>query len=66
MRGFVSVQAEVFVTGPQPQDRQLVLVIPTQPFDMELGATVGIATGVQWEYLSNLLQRKVVNRTKHR
>ena len=30
VRGFVGVQREAFATGPQPQDRQLVLVIPTQ------------------------------------
>ena len=62
--GFVSVQKEAFVTGPQPQDRQLVLVIPTQPYDMELGAELGVARGVQWWYPGNPLQCKVVNRTK--
>lgn len=42
---FVNVQAEAFVTGPQPQDRQLLiaLAIPTQPHGMELGAVLGIA-----------------------
>lgn len=62
--GFVSVQTEAFVMGPQPQDRQLVLVIPTQLYDMELGAELGIARGVQWWYPGNPLQCKVVNRTK--
>ena len=45
--GVVSVQTEAFVTGPHTQDLQPVLVIPTQPYDMELGAGLGIARGVQ-------------------
>ena len=62
---FGSVQMEKFVTGLQPQYRQLVLVIPTQPYDMELGSELGIARGVQWWYpAGNPLQCKVVNRTK--
>ena len=62
--GFVSVQTEAFVTGPQPQDRQLVVVILTQPHGMKLGVEVGIARGVQWWYLGNSPQCNVVNRTK--
>ena len=53
--GFVSVQTEVFVTDPQPQDRQLVLVRPTKPYDMELGAELRIARGVQRCFPDNLL-----------
>ena len=48
--GFVSMQKEAFVTGPKPQDRQLVQVITTQPYDRELGAELGITRGVQWWY----------------
>lgn len=48
VEGFVSVQTEAFVTGPQPQDRQLVLAIPTQTYDMGLGAELEVARGVQW------------------
>ena len=36
--GFVSVLKEALVTGLQPQDRQFILVVPPQPYDMELGA----------------------------
>ena len=63
VEGFVSVQTEAYVKGPQPQDRQLVLVVPTQSYDMEQGAELGIARGVQWWYPGNPLQCKVVNRS---
>ena len=62
--GFVSVQTEVFVTDPQTHDRQLVLVIPTKPYEMKLGAELRIARGVQWCFPGNPLHCKVVNRTK--
>ena len=52
------------MTGPQSQDRQLVLVIPTKTYDMGLRAELGITRVVQWWYPDNLLQGKVVNRTK--
>ena len=62
---FVCMQTETFVTGPQSRDRQLVvLVIPRQPYDMELGAELETARGVQWWYSGTPLQCKVVDRTK--
>lgn len=42
---FVSAQTEDLVMGLQPQDRQIVLVIPMQPCAMEVGADVRIARG---------------------
>lgn len=64
VEGFVSVQVEAVVRGPRPHDRQLVLVIATQPHDMELGAESGIVRGVQRWCPGNPLQCKAVNRTK--
>lgn len=61
--GVISVQTEAYVKGPQHQDRQPVLVVPTQPYDMELGTELGIARRMQWWYPGNPLQCKVVNRT---
>lgn len=46
MGGFVSVQPEAFGKGPQPQDGQLVLVTPTDPIEMELGAEPTVVRGV--------------------
>lgn len=61
---FVSAQTEAVVTGSQPQDRQLVQAIPTQPYDTELGAELGVAWGIQWWCPGNPLRRKLTNRTK--
>lgn len=61
--GLVSMQTETFVKGPQPKDRQLVLVVSTRPFDMEIVAELGVARAVQWWYPGNLLQCTVINRT---
>ena len=41
--GFVSTALEGFATGPLPQDRQLVIILPLEKYDMDLGAIVGIA-----------------------
>ena len=64
--GFVSVPVNVYsyAKGVQPQDRQLVVVKPNKPYDMELGAEMGVARGTQWWYPGTPLQCKVVNRSK--
>ena len=46
--GFTSIIVKGFATGPMPQDRQLVLTLPTENYDMERGALVGVARGIQW------------------
>ena len=46
--GFTSIIVECFATGPMPQDWQLVLTLPTEKNDMERGAMVGVARGIQW------------------
>ena len=46
--GFVRVQVGAHAKGVQPQDRQLVVVEPNKPYDMELGAEMGVARGPQW------------------
>lgn len=46
--GFVRQALECHVTGPQPKERQLVVVQPMDRCDTEKGAVVGFARGVQW------------------
>ena len=46
--GFVSCSASGVVTGPLPQDKQLVMLLPVEKYDLEKEALVGIARGVQW------------------
>ena len=45
LSGFTSIIVECFATGPIPQDRQLVLTLPTEKYDMERGALVRVARG---------------------
>lgn len=61
--GFVSVEIQAYVKGPQPQDRQLVLLTPLPPFDLELQADLGMARGVQWWHPYTPLKGKMVNVT---
>ena len=46
VEGFVSLQIPAFVKGPQPQERQLVLITPTKSYDLEQGVNLGVARGV--------------------
>lgn len=62
--GFISLQISAFVKGPQPQERQLVLITPTTAYDLEQGADLGTARGVQWWYPHTPLHCKMVNVTK--
>lgn len=43
VEGFTSVAVETAAVGPQPQDLQLVLVLPTERFDLQKGALLGVA-----------------------
>ena len=60
--GFTSIIVECFATGPMPQDRQLVLILPTEKYDMERGALVGVARGIQWWDPGMPVHCKIVNR----
>ena len=66
IEGFVGVAVEGFVTGPQPQDRQLVIIQPLDKYDMETGAEVGVARGVQWWEPGTPVYCKIVNRSNTR
>ena len=46
--GFISCSASGVVTGPLPQDKQLVMLLPVEKYDLEKEALVGIARRVQW------------------
>ena len=52
------------VTGPLPQDKQLVMLLPVEKYDLEKEALVGIARGVQWWTPGNPVICKLVNRGK--
>ena len=45
-----------------PQERQLVLTLPTEKYDMERGALVGVARGIQWWDPGMPVHCKIVNR----
>ena len=45
-----------------PQDRQLVLTLPTEKYDMERGALVGVARGIQWWDPGMPVHCKIVSR----
>ena len=62
--GFVSKMVECSVTGPMPQNKQLVIVLPVEKLDMEKGAVLEVARGVQWWERNTPIYVKVVNRGK--
>ena len=44
--GFAGVVAKGLAAGPIRHERQLILVLPTETYDMDRGALVGVAQGV--------------------
>ena len=64
VRGFTNVAVEGAALGVQPQDRQLVMVLPTEKYDLNKGAQVGVAKSVMWWTPGSPVYVKVVNRTK--
>lgn len=48
VKGFTSVALEAAAVGVQPQDRQLVMVLPSEKYDLSSGAKVGIARSAMW------------------
>ena len=58
---FVGVAVEEYVQGPQPNERQLVLIQPVEKYDTGSGAVVGMARRVQWWEPGTPLYCKVVN-----
>ena len=46
--GGASIQVDAFVKGPQPQVQQLVVVEPTNRYDLKLGVDLGVPRGAQW------------------
>ena len=59
--GFVEKAVEAYVHGPQPSEKQLVMIQPSETFDTDRGAAVGLARGVQWWKSAPPLYCKVVN-----
>ena len=59
--GFTSSAIETAAMGPQPQDRQLVLVLPTERFDLSKGNSWGVARGVMWWTPGSPVYCKAVN-----
>eukprot|EP00752_Nemacystus_decipiens_P017631 g15802.t1 len=48
VKGFTSRVVEAAPIGPVPQDRQLVMIVPSDRFDLGQGAQVGVARSVCW------------------
>ena len=64
VQGFTSKGVEAAPVGPMPQDRQLVILLPSKRFDLESGATVGVARAVMWWTPGTPVYCKVVNTSK--
>ena len=62
--GFVSRSVPGVVTGPRPQGKQLVLLLPTDDYDLDKDALVGVARGVQWWVPGTPVSCRVVNKSK--
>lgn len=59
--GLFSKVVQCSGSGPVPQNRQLVLVMPTDTFDMEKDAVLGEARGIQWWEPKTPLHCKLVD-----
>ena len=64
VEGFTTRAVEAAAVGPQPQDRQLVMILPTERFDLERDAVVGVARAVMWWTPGSPVYCKLVNRGK--
>ena len=64
VQGGTSIQVDAFVKGPQPQVQQLVVVEPTNRYDLKLGADLGVPRGAQWWFPGIPLQCKLSNVTQ--
>lgn len=64
VEGFTSIAMKAAAVGPQPQDPQLVLMLPTERFDLEKGTLVGVARAVLWGLPGSPLYCKLMNRSK--
>lgn len=64
MEGFTSRAVEAAPVGPRPQAKQLMMITPTARFDLEQGASVGVARSVNWWEPGMPVYRKLVNRSK--
>lgn len=55
--GGTNIQVNAFVQDPQPQVRQLVLIVvePAIRYDLKLGVDLGVPRGAQWRFLAMLL-----------
>ena len=60
--GYVSRSVQGRVSGPRPQGQQLVLLLPVEKYDLDKGALVGLARGVQWWRPGTPVTCKLVNR----
>ena len=64
VEGFTNIAVGGAAVGQQPQDPQLVLMLPTERFDLEKGALVGIAREALLWWPGFPLYCKLVNRSK--
>lgn len=64
LESFVSKQVPGVVREPQPQHRHLILIEPTEPFDLSTGAGIGAARRAQWWKPGTSTQCILDNRTK--
>ena len=62
--GGTSIQVDAFVKGPQPQVQQLVVVEPTNRYDLKLGVDLGVPRGAQWWFPGIPHQCKLSNVTQ--
>ena len=65
VRGRVSVEVDVKLTGPQPNKKQLLLIFPVKPFDLDSEADIGVNRGVVWWTPGKALKVKLTNKPTH-
>ena len=61
VQGGASIQLDTFVKGPQPRVKQLVVVEPTNRYDLKLRVELGVSRGAQWWCPDIPLQSKLSN-----
>ena len=64
VQGGTSIQVDAFVKVPQPQVQELVVVEPTNHYDLKIGLDLGVPRGAQWWSPGIPLQCKLSNVTQ--
>lgn len=64
VEAFTSIAMETAPVGPPPQDRQLMLMLPTARLNLDKGALVGVARAALWWLAGSPVSCTIVSRSK--